>query len=63
MLVTGHASRLILGRPMRFDRATAYDYYWPCGCRAKVLDACELDVAWCTEHREIFENTDLKLQA
>lgn len=63
MLVTGHASRLILGRPMRFESATAYDYYWSCGCRAKILDSSELDVVWCKEHSEIFEDTDLKLQA
>lgn len=64
MLITRHASRLILGKPViRLDRIEAYDSYWSCGCRAKTLDSATLEILWCVEHAEIFQHADLKLQA
>ncbi len=64
MLITRHASRLILGKPvMRFDRVRSYDAYWSCGCRGRNVDNVTLKILWCTEHVEIFSAPDLSLQA
>ncbi len=64
MLITRHASRLILGKPsIRLDRVRPYDSYWSCGCRARTLDSATVEILWCSEHIEIFSNPDLKLQA
>lgn len=64
MLITKHASRLILGKPaIRLDRVRFYDSYWGCGCRARSLEGGTVEILWCREHAEIFDNPDLKLQA
>jgi hypothetical protein len=64
MLITRHASRLILGKPtIRLDRLRSYDSYWSCGCRARTMDSGTVEILWCREHGEIFDNADLKLQA
>jgi hypothetical protein len=64
MLITRHASRLILGKPLiRLDRLQSYDSYWKCGCRARSLEGGTVEILWCREHAEIFDNADLKLQA
>jgi hypothetical protein len=53
-----------LGRPfVRLDRLRFYDSYWSCGCRARTMDGGTVEIDWCKEHAEIFDNADLKLQA
>lgn len=64
MLITRHSSRLILGKPyIRLDRRRFYDSYWSCGCRARTMEGGTVEIDWCHEHAEIFDDADLKLQA
>ncbi len=64
MLITRHASRLILGKPaIKLDRVRSCDSYWNCGCVARTVEHGVVEINWCKEHAEIFTAPDLKLQA